>query len=35
MDVCRREDPPEVGLAGRLAVCWWVAEHPEEVITAG
>ena len=35
MDVCRREDPPEVGLAGRFAACWWVAQHPEEVLTAG
>jgi peptide/nickel transport system ATP-binding protein len=38
MDVCRREDPPEVGLPGRSAACWWVAEHPQdpqEVMAAG
>jgi peptide/nickel transport system ATP-binding protein len=35
MDVCRRQDPPDVGLGGSFAACWWVAEHPEEVMTAG
>ena len=35
MEICRREDPPEVGSPGRSAACWWVAEHPQEVVTAG
>jgi len=30
MDVCRRQDPPDVGAPGRSAACWWVAEHPQE-----
>ena len=27
MEICSREEPPEVGGPDRFAACWWVQQH--------
>jgi peptide/nickel transport system ATP-binding protein len=29
MDICSQEDPPVVGVPGRFATCWWLAQQTE------
>ena len=30
MDVCRTEDPPQVGAGLRFSRCWWADQHPDQ-----
>jgi peptide/nickel transport system ATP-binding protein len=35
MDVCRTDEPPQVGAGLRFSRCWWADQHPDESVEVG